>query len=224
MVIVAAHVAHMLERIVGPALHAHLSMLDAACDTELHILLVACNAVHETCILATERSADCITDIIAECADLVEHMSVGFERDLLCRECRSLSSPAFAVDHDCRVDGMKTLADDIHCLDVMDGHEVETKTVDMIFLHPPLERLDHIFAEHLTLRCSFVAASRAVEICSVRTHTVEISRHGSLETCLRGISRMVVDHVKNHSEACCMKSLDHLLELLDTGHRIERIS
>ena len=35
--------------------------------------------------------------------------------------------------------------------DIMDGHEVETEAVDMVFLHPPLERLDHVLAEHFLL-------------------------------------------------------------------------
>ena len=35
---------------------------------------------------------------------------------------------------------------------------------------------------------------------------------------------MVIDHVEDHAEACLVKSLDHLLELLDTGHRIVWIS
>ena len=31
---------------------------------------------------------------------------------------------------------------------------------------------------------------------------------------------MVIDHIQNHSEACLVERLNHLLELLDTGHRI----
>ena len=54
---------------------------------------------------------------------------------------------------------MKTLADLVHGIDVMDGHEVEAESVDMILLHPPLERLDHILAEHRLLRRSLVTAS-----------------------------------------------------------------
>ena len=54
---------------------------------------------------------------------------------------------------------MKPLADLVHCVDVMDGHEVETEAVDMIFLHPPFQGLDHIFAEHLLLGSGLVAAA-----------------------------------------------------------------
>ena len=54
---------------------------------------------------------------------------------------------------------MKSLADLIHCLDIMDGHKVETESIDMILLHPPLKGLDHIFAEHFSFRSGLIAAA-----------------------------------------------------------------
>ena len=159
MVIMATYITYMLERIVGPCFHCNLRMLDTACDTEFDISLVACNTVHETGILATERAAYGVTDIVAERSHLVKHVCIGFESDLICRISRSRCSPSFAVDHDIRVDGMETLADEVHGLDIMDCHKVETETVDMIFVHPPFERLDHVFAEHLLLGSGLVAAS-----------------------------------------------------------------
>ena len=151
VVVVAAHIAHVLERVVCPTLYGHLRMLDATCDTEMDVLLVSCNTVHETGILASERAADCVANVVAERSDLVHHMGICLEGDLLGRISRRRSRPAFAVNHDIRVDGVEALADKVHGLDVMDGHEVEAEAVDMIFLHPPLERLDHEFLESLLL-------------------------------------------------------------------------
>ena len=94
----------------------------------------------------------------------------------------------------------------------------------MIFLHPPLERLDHIFAEHLPFRSSFITAARAIEERSVWLHTVEISRHRTLETCCGSVGRMVIYHVQNNPDARLVKSLHHLLELLNAYYRIIWIS
>ena len=147
----AAYITHVLERAVCPALNRNLRMLHTACDTEVDVLLVTGNSVHETCILTAERTADSVTDVVAECADSIEHVCVRLEGDLLSRIRRSLRSPTLTVDNHCRVDRVETLADDVHGLDVMDGHEVETEAIDMVFLHPPLERLDHVLAEHFLL-------------------------------------------------------------------------
>ena len=151
VVIVAADIAHVLERVACPCLYSHLRMLDSTCDTELHVCLVACDSVHESCILAAERATYRVTDVVAECTDLVEHVCICLEGDLLCRVCRCLRSPSLAIDHDIRIDCVEALADLVHGVDVMDGHEVETESVDMILLHPPLERLDHVLAEHFLL-------------------------------------------------------------------------
>ena len=67
--------------------------------------------------------------------------------------------PILAVYNNVRIDSVKTLADLVHCTDIMDSHKVKTETVDMVFLHPPLERLDHILAEHLLLRSGLVTAA-----------------------------------------------------------------
>ena len=223
VVVMAADIAHMLERIVGPCFHGDLRMLDSTGDTELDIRLVSGNSVHESRILASERAAHGITDIVAERADLVKHVCIRLECDFLCRICRSLSGPTLAVDHHIRIDGMQALADLVHRVDVMDGHEVETEAVDMIFLHPPFERLDHVLAEHLLLRCSLVAAARAVEECAVLTHAVEIARHGAFETGVGSVCGVVIHHIQNHAETGLVESLDHLLELPDPGHRVIRV-
>ena len=184
MVIVAACVAYVLERVACPSLDSHLRVLDTADDTELHVCLVSGNAIHKSSVLTAERSAHGVTDVIAERTHLVKHISVSLEGDLLCWECRSLRCPALTVDHHVRIDRVETLADLVHSVDVVDGHKVEAESVDVVLLHPPLERLDHILAEHLLLRCSLVAAARTVEERSVLTHTVEVAWHCALETCL----------------------------------------
>ena len=159
VVIVAAHIAHMLQRIVCPALHTYLRMLHSSGYSELKICLVPGNSVHETGILASERATYRITDIVTECSYPVEHMCIDLEGYLLCRICRRHGSPAFAIYNHIRVDGMKTFAYFIHDIHVMNGHKVETESVDMIFLHPPFEGFDHILAEHLLLGSGLIAAT-----------------------------------------------------------------
>ena len=155
----ATGITHVLKRAACPRLHTYLRVLHSSCYTELEVSLLAFDSVHETGILATERATDGITYVVAECADPLKHVCIVLEGNFLGRICNCRSRPAFTVDNNIRVDGMKPLADLIHRFDVMDGHKVETETVDMIFLHPPLQGLDHIFAEHLLLGSGLVAAA-----------------------------------------------------------------
>ena len=83
VVVMAAGIAHMLKRAACPRLHTYLRMLHASCYTELEVSLLAFDSVHETGILATERAADGIADIVAECADPVKHVCIVLEGDLL---------------------------------------------------------------------------------------------------------------------------------------------
>ena len=55
---------------------------------ELGLATMVCAAIHETCVLAAKRSTHCITDVVAECSDLIEHVCILLESDLLCWECR----------------------------------------------------------------------------------------------------------------------------------------
>ena len=54
---------------------------------------------------------------------------------------------------------MESGADDVHGFDVMDCHQVETEAVDVIFLNPPFEGLDHVFAVHRLLGSGFISAT-----------------------------------------------------------------
>ena len=139
MVIMAADIAHMLKRTGCPALYGHLRMLNTTGDPELKVWLLARNSVHEACVLTSERTTYGIADIVAESTYPVEQMGIGLQGNLLCGVCRGHRCPTFSVQHDIRVDGVEALTDDVHGLDIMNGHEVEAEAVDMIFLHPPLE-------------------------------------------------------------------------------------
>ena len=148
MVIVTTYVAHVLEWIICPTLNSHLWVLNSTCNTKVDILFISRNAIHKTGILATKWSANSITDIVAECTNLVKHMSIDLQSNLLFRICWSHSCPALAVDNNIRINCMKTLADLIHCVDIMNSHQVKTEAIDMVFFHPPLKRLNHVFTEH----------------------------------------------------------------------------
>ena len=139
VVIVTAHVADVLERAGSPTLYSHLRMLHTTGDTELYVLLVSFNAIHETCVLTAERATYCVADVIAECSDSVKHVCVCLECNLLCRIGWSHCCPTLTVEHHLRIDSMQTLADEVHGLDIVDSHEIKTEAIDMIFLHPPLE-------------------------------------------------------------------------------------
>ena len=90
----------------------------------------------------------------------------------------------------------------------------------MIFLHPPLEGFDHIFAEHFPLGSGLIAAARTVIECSIFTHAVEVTRHCAFKTCCGSVGCMVIDNIQYYSEACLVKGLHHLLELFDSRNGI----
>ena len=81
VVIMTACITYMLKRIVCPCRNTYLRMLHTSCNTELQVCLLSLDRIHEACVLASERAADCITDIVAECSYLVQPVCIYLERD-----------------------------------------------------------------------------------------------------------------------------------------------
>ena len=96
----------------------------------------------------------------------------------------------------------------------MQSHQVETEAVDVVFLRPVGDGIDHVFAEHQVLGCGVVAAARAVGKAAVVVHAVVVIRYRILEPRIGRIG-VVVDNVHDDADARVVKRLDHLLAFLD---------
>ena len=66
--------------------------------------------------------------------------------------------PAFADDHDRRIDLIKGGTDFLHSFLVDKAHKVEPETVDIVVLRPVGDRIHNILAHHGTLRGGIIAA------------------------------------------------------------------
>ena len=125
-------------------------------------------------------------------------MSIGFHSQRISRILRSFRSPSFSVDINSRIHLIHRLTDFIHCLDIMNTHQVETKSVNMIFIHPIKHRLNHILTHHRTIARRFITTSRAVCQCSVFLMAIEISRRRTLKITISGIECMIIHYIKHH--------------------------
>ena len=106
----------------------------------------------------------------------------------------------------------------------MHAHQVETETINVIFIHPIFHALYHKLAHQWSFRCSLIATTRTIRILTISCLAIIIVRISTLEIAAVDVESMIIDSIKNHTDACLMKCLHHLLEFLDTDCRIIWIS
>ena len=93
----------------------------------------------------------------------------------------------------------------------------------MVFLHPPPEGLDHIFAVHRLLGSGLVAAAGGVAEIALRVLAVEVARHSALKSGEFGRIGVIIDHVHNNPDSVGVQGLDHLLEFPDADCGVVRV-
>ena len=224
-IVVAAYITNLLGRIIGPRLlvivhlcHIHLRMSNATHDTKLQTLLLTCKTSQErTLMVIRERTTERIAHIIAESTDALELLGIRLHRQFLGRISTTACTPSLTINIDARIDAVYHLTDSLHGFDVMNAHQVETETVDMIFVYPVFHALQHKLAHERLLRSSLVTAAGTVRILSILGLAIVIIRIGTLEVAAVDIESMVIYGIENHSDACLMQRHHHLLELLDAG-------
>ncbi len=104
-----------------------------------------------------------------------------------------------------------------HGLEIVQGHEVEAEAVELVFLRPVADRVDHVLAEHRALRGRLVAAAAAVRGAAVVCEAVVIIGDDAVEIGIE-TEGMVVHHVHHHADPGLVQALHHLLELVH-AHR-----
>ena len=165
-VVVTAHVGDHLRGFEGPGLfgvvhlrHVDLRMLDGSCNAELNALCFVLTT-NPTCHrVVGEGTAQGVADLVAESCDAWHPVDMGFHGELLLGIGAAACTPAFTIDIDRGVDGIHHRTDLVHRPDVVDTHQVETETVDMVLVDPVFYALQHELTHHGLVRGSFVAAA-----------------------------------------------------------------
>ena len=163
----AAHVGNHLGRRVGPGslavvhlAHVNLRMRDAAGDAELDALFISGDGTEESRLMVVaERTAQCVAHVITEGTDAVELAGVGLHGEFLVGIGTCTGTPSFTIHIYRGVDFVQRFANHVHGLDVVDAHQVEAESVDVIFLGPVEHRLNHELAHEWFLAGSLVAAA-----------------------------------------------------------------
>ena len=106
-----------------------------------------------------ERTTERIAHIIAESTDTIQLMGIRLHCQFLCRISTTASTPSLTIDIDARIDAVYHLTDSLHGFDVMNAHQVETETIDMIFVYPVFHALQHILTHERLFRSSLVATA-----------------------------------------------------------------
>ena len=211
---------------------ADRSTLCAARDSEQDLVRVFLRrfAVDVSLILCIEYAAlQTVADRIVENADSACSAFRGGDLPDIGLACpfgfgkfARAARPAFTVNEAFRVDGVQCLFDRLHGSYVMQCHQVEAETVDVVFRCPVDHGIDHVFTVHRTLGSGLVAAAGAAAVITGQSVAVIVIRNDFVQVGI-GVVSVVVDHVHDHTQAGVMQRLHHLLEFLHAHFSVFRI-
>ena len=191
-------------------------------DAKLQTLFCAGHACQKAAFAVVgEGATEGITHLVGESGDAGQLLHVGFHGQLLLRIGTRSGTPPLAIYKYGGIYLVHLGTYLAHSLDVVDAHEVEAEPVNVIFVNPILDRLDHETPHQGLLRCRLVAAARTVGGRTVGLVAIVVAGIGALEIAAFEIKRVVVHHIENHPYAGLVQGLHHLLELADAhGRRI----
>src|SRR5262249_45860568 len=89
--------------------------------------------------------------------------------------------PSFAIKIDCRIDLVESPLYFQQIIYEAEAHQIETKTVNVVFACPDLQCIEHQLAEHPMLRCGVRAAACVGVDIAVLVKAVVVSRHDFIE-------------------------------------------
>ena len=139
------------------------------------------------------------------------------------RQLRMIGRPSFSININRRVNLIECPTNLIHGLYVMDAHQVEAETVDMIFPGPIADRLNHETPHHRTFTSRFIATSGSIRPFPFLVRPVKIPRYRTFEIASFRDRGMIVHHVHHYPDTCPVKGHHHLLEFPDTHIRFVRV-
>ena len=143
-IIMAGNIADHLCRLFRPRsltiIHRviiYLRMPDGSYNTKLYTLLSSRQSGKEsTLMIVIERTAQSITHFVRESSNTRHLISIGFHCQRIFRHLWSRCRPSFTIYKYSRIYRRCRLTDFVHCLDVMDTHQVKTESVNVIFINP----------------------------------------------------------------------------------------
>ena len=168
-----------------------------------------------------ERTAQGVANLVGEGSNARHLGDIGLHTQQFVRIGTRTCTPALAIDEDGGVDVVNHLANLVHGFDIVNAHQVEAETIDMVFVDPVFHRLQHEATHHGLLRGSLVATAGAVAIARRRTVgnggclAVVVVGIGALEVGVVNVVGVIVNHVENDTDPSLVEGLDHLLELTD---------
>ena len=143
MVVMTTGIAQHLCRLGGPGCRCmqggvlQLRMRQCGSDTEHHLCIVSRTTDDEgTFQVVVPASPQSVTEFVTERGNSRHPVGVGFHGQAVSRISRTAGCPSFSVDVDGRVNLVQCASDGFHGRDVVDSHQVETETVDMVFVGP----------------------------------------------------------------------------------------
>ena len=201
-----------------------LRMLDAACNTETNTSLMPFQSGKESTLgIIAERTTQAIAKLIAKCGDAGQAVNIVFHRQRIHRQLRRTCSPTFSIYINSRVYFVYSFTDGTHGFQIVNAHQVEAETIDMIFVHPVFHTFHHIFTHHGTLRRCLITTPRSIGKIPFRCLTIKITGNGTLEIAPFGHCRMIIHHIHHHTDTCLMQRHHHLFKFTDTNLRSIRV-
>ena len=172
-------------------------------------------ALHIARLPGIETAAlDGVAGVVAEDADaLVQHGQVRLV-GLVPVQLAAAALPRLAVHQDIPPagQGIQSGTGRVHGVHVVQAHQVEPETVDVVLLRPVEQRVDHIFAGHGALAGKLVAAAAAVGQAAVLILAEKVVRYGVVQHVFVAV-HVVIHHIHDHADACRVQGGDHLFAL-----------
>ena len=174
-------------------------------------------ALHIARLPGVEAAAlDGVAGVVAEDADaLVQHGQIRLV-GLVPVQLAAAALPRLAVHQDIPPAGQRIQrgAHRVDGLHVVQAHQVEPEAVDVVFLRPVEDGIDHIPPGHGPLAGKFVAAAAAVGKAAVLVLAEKVAGHGVVQR-VRIAVHVVIHHIHHHADARRVQGCDHFPALPD---------
>ena len=217
VVVVASYVVNCLVWI-GNCVTIRLCLTLEHCKNLGYIASICCRTCDPTfCCVGIHTALDQrVTTLVVELTKTMV-VSLGIVlRGKVC-SCCCTHLPRFTVNNDVRIDFVEGFNKLVHCVKVMQSHQVETETSKIVFLCPEACGVNHKLAEHVVFACCVVTTTGTIGGCSISVVTVVVTWHQNVEVVANVTACVVVNNVHDDTDTSILVRLNKLLELANTN-------
>ena len=168
-------------------------------------------------------TAQTVAHFIGESGNTWHLVYIGFHGKFFLIKLGSAGGPSFTINKDGWIYLVYGSTDFVHCLNIVNTHQVKSEAVNVIFVYPVEYRLHHVFTHHGTVTGSLVSAAGAVGRFTILCLAIEVAGYRTLEVAFLSVKSMIINHIEYHTDTCFVKGLHHLLEFLDSHIGLIRI-